>query len=113
MFGAGLADAPPGWAGGRSPGCRWWCLWLCIVLCCPFSHEMSWMRSGTELSHFLRLSLHTRSVRYELLLSMHVGHDKNRYMPVLGYSISTKLSINVRVRLSVRHKICHLNTRNH
>ena len=23
-------------------------------LCCPFSHEMSWMRSGTELSQFLR-----------------------------------------------------------
>ena len=20
-----------------------------VVLCCPFSHEMSWMRSGTEL----------------------------------------------------------------
>ena len=23
-----------------------------VFLCCPFSHEMSWMRSGTELSPF-------------------------------------------------------------
>ena len=26
-----------------------------VFLCCPFSHEMSWMRSGTELSRFLRI----------------------------------------------------------
>ena len=25
------------------------------ILCCPFSHEMSWVRSGTELSQFLRI----------------------------------------------------------
>ena len=25
-----------------------------VFLCCPFSHEMSWMRSGTYLSQFLR-----------------------------------------------------------
>ena len=25
------------------------------VLCCPFSHTMSWMKSGTELSQFLRI----------------------------------------------------------
>ena len=30
-----------------------------FILCCPFSHEMSWMRSGTELSHFLRISQST------------------------------------------------------
>ena len=27
-----------------------------VFLCCPFSHEMCWMRSGTELSQFLRVS---------------------------------------------------------
>ena len=26
-------------------------------LCCPFPHEKSWMRSGTELSQFLRIFL--------------------------------------------------------
>ena len=25
-----------------------------VFLCCPFSHEMSWMRSGTELGWFPR-----------------------------------------------------------
>ena len=24
-----------------------------VFLCCPFSHEMSWMRSGTKMSRFL------------------------------------------------------------
>ena len=28
-----------------------------VFLCCPFSHEMSSMRSGTELSQFLRVFL--------------------------------------------------------
>ena len=28
-------------------------------LCCPLSHEMSWMRSGTESSQFLRIFLPT------------------------------------------------------
>ena len=28
---------------------------MVLILCCPFSHQMSWMRSGTELSQFLRL----------------------------------------------------------
>ena len=27
-----------------------------VILCCPFSHEMSWMISGTKLSQFLRVS---------------------------------------------------------
>ena len=30
-----------------------------ILLCCPFSHEMSWMRSGTETSQFQRHFLPT------------------------------------------------------
>ena len=38
-----------------SLGCRWWCLWWCLVFCCLFSHEMSWIRSGSELSQFLRI----------------------------------------------------------
>ena len=28
-------------------------------LCCHFFHEMSWMRSGTELSQFLKIFLFT------------------------------------------------------
>ena len=28
-----------------------------LILCCPFSHEMSWMRSWTELSQFLIIFL--------------------------------------------------------
>ena len=39
-----------------------------VFLCCPFSHEMSWMRSWTKLSQFLRVFLSTLS---ELLS----GHD--------------------------------------
>ena len=30
-----------------------------VLSCCLFSHEMSWMRSGTELSQFLRVFLPT------------------------------------------------------
>ena len=28
-----------------------------VFLCCPFSHEMSWVRSETKLSQFLRVFL--------------------------------------------------------
>ena len=31
-----------------------------LFLCCPLSHETSWVRSGTELSQFLRLFLPTQ-----------------------------------------------------
>ena len=30
-----------------------------IFLCCPFTHLLFWMRSGTELSQFLRDALPT------------------------------------------------------
>ena len=33
----------------------WLCFCWCLILYCPFSHEMSWMRCGTELSQFLRI----------------------------------------------------------
>ena len=29
---------------------------LMVFLCFPFSHEMSWMRSGTKLCQFLKIS---------------------------------------------------------
>ena len=29
--------------------------WLSLVMSLPFTHEMSWMRSGTKLSQFLRI----------------------------------------------------------
>ena len=45
---------------------KWLFTWLSLVmsllvsyLWCPFPHEMSWMRSGTELSQFLRIFLPT------------------------------------------------------
>ena len=42
--------------------------WLTLVMslmvsfCAVFSHEMSWVRSGTELSQFLRVFLPTLKV---------------------------------------------------
>ena len=46
---------------------------------------------------------YTSSVQYELLivlyLDIHVGPDKNQYIPEKGYSIPTKRCINERVRL--------------
>ena len=55
------------------------------------------------------IRVHTRDARNELLivllLDIHVGHDKNQYIPVLGYSISTQWYINVHVRLSVRQNL--------
>ena len=45
---------------------KWFFTWLSLVvslwfliLCCLFSREMSWMRTWTELSQFLRLFLLT------------------------------------------------------
>ena len=32
-----------------------------VFLCCPFSHDMSWMRSGTSLSQSLTVFLPTLS----------------------------------------------------
>ena len=37
--------------------CRWWCLCWCLILSCPFSQEMSWMRSGTDSSQIFYLHL--------------------------------------------------------
>ena len=44
---------------------KWLLTWLTLVMSlmlsyffgCPFSHEMSWVRSGNELSQFLRIFL--------------------------------------------------------
>ena len=50
----------------------------------------------------------TRHVRNELrivlYLDIHMGHDKNQYIPILVYSRSTQRCINVHVRFNVRHK---------
>ena len=35
------------------PGCRWWCLWLRLFVLSLFL-QMPWMRSGSQLSQFLR-----------------------------------------------------------
>ena len=56
-----------------SPGCRWWYLWWCLFVL-SFSHDMSWMRSGTELSSFWGFSyllLYERAIRdvYTYILS--------------------------------------------
>ena len=37
-----------------------------VFLCCPFSHEMSWMRHGTELSQFQTVFLPTFAVALPL-----------------------------------------------
>ena len=51
--------------------------WLSLLmsLCCPFPHEMSWMRSGTYLSQFLRVFLLTFIKRHKL--SERTLHVKN------------------------------------
>ena len=39
---------------------RWLSLVMSLIvsyLCCTFFHEMSWMRSGTELGQFLKIFL--------------------------------------------------------
>ena len=45
---------------------KWLFTWLVVVMSMmvsyfvlPFSHEMSWIRSGTELSQFLRIFIPT------------------------------------------------------
>ena len=46
----------------------------CVFLCCPFSHEMSWMRTGTKLSQFLRVFLPTHSLKLTLGRMAGVAH---------------------------------------
>ena len=48
-----------------------------------------------------------------LYLDIHVGRDKNKYIPIQVYSKFTQRCINVHVRLNVRHKTCYINTRSH
>ena len=45
-----------------------------IFLCCPFSHEMSWMRSGTYLSQFLRVFLPILTFLLHLLNNLIVNN---------------------------------------
>ena len=68
-----------------------WCHWWCLILCCPFSSEMSWMESGTELSQFLSIFLPTL-VRSGAELSQFLGI----FLPTLvrsGAELSQFLSI--------------------
>ena len=57
------------WLSGDYLYGKWLFAWLSLMmslmvsyLCCPFSHEMSLVRSGTELSQFLRIFLTTFAV---------------------------------------------------
>ena len=36
-------------------------------MCCPFSHERSWMRSGTELSQLLIISYLLLSIKWNFV----------------------------------------------
>ena len=51
LVGRGMVGTPGGFVVGRPAGD----VFDGVFLCCPFSHEMSWMRSGTYLSPFLRV----------------------------------------------------------
>ena len=58
-------------AGGDHLYGKWLFTWLSLVMSLMVSyfvlscsHEMSWMRSGTELSQFLRIFLPTFALRY-------------------------------------------------
>ena len=56
---------------------KWLFTWLSLVLslmvsylCCPLSHELSWMKSGTELSQFLKIFIPTHIPQcFEVLFS--------------------------------------------
>ena len=39
---------------------------IVLLFCCPFSHEMNWMRSGTELFQLLRICLPTFKKKLDL-----------------------------------------------
>ena len=45
-----------------------------VFLCCPFSHEVSWMRSGTKLRQFQRIFLPTFLSNGRTHGAPHCGH---------------------------------------
>ena len=86
---------------------------------CPITKFCLYIFTYTVSIHYTKATwpLKTRDVRNELLivlyLDIHVGHDKNQYIPILVYARSTQRCINVHFRLNVSYKICHINTRSH
>ena len=63
---------------------KWQLTWVSLVmslvlvcLCCPFSHEMSCLRSGTELSQFLKIFPTYSFIAHKLLLSPSHRSDIN------------------------------------
>ena len=64
---------------------------------CPPNLELHQHISRACAGQFL--VFHMDCARYQC------GVNKNQHIPEKGYSIPTKLCINVHVRLSVRHKI--------
>ena len=60
---------------------KWLFAWLSLLvslmglLCCSFSHEMSWMRSGIELSLFLRIFLPTLFLHVNRFLDEFSGYQ--------------------------------------
>ena len=42
-----------------------------VSLCCPFSHEMSWINSGTLLGRFLRVFLPTFIYKFIKYLNLY------------------------------------------
>ena len=80
---------------------RWLFTWLSLVmslmmyfLCSPFSDEMSWMRSWTEIGQFLRIFLPTlRSVYAQAGLSFSMyTHDLNRSYVWCHFSVERPLA---------------------
>ena len=56
---------------------NWLSLLMSFILsyfCCHFFHEMSWMRSGTELSQFLRVFLPTLVIHKPMFVDLAGDH---------------------------------------
>ena len=52
-----------------------------VFLCCPFSDEMSWMKSWTLLSQFLRVFLPTLPHHFKKIIKIILRYKK------IGYNI--------------------------
>ena len=72
-----------------------------VFLCCPFSRRMSWMRSGTHLSQFLRVFLPTLDeesyVYVSRISNAGILTCASKKLPSCS-SISTKHTVSLNIR---------------
>ena len=66
-----------------------------VFMCCPFSHEMSRMRSWTSFSMFLRVFLALLSLVKETRKVAGTEVRRLRWMKVLNYLVPLKKSLYI------------------